>query len=158
MEYISSRKIVHNDLAARNCLVCKNDRNESKYLIKIGDFGLSHILSESSYYYKESATLPARWCAPEVLRNGVSKFSTYSDVWSFGVTLWEIWTVGQFEPYWQLDSNSAVKQYVVEGKTLKIPETVPSNFANLMTKCWQQKPSLRPNFETLCKEIENLTT
>ena len=94
-EYLEQMHFVHRDIAARNCLVSSTDVDKRR--IKIGDFGLARDIYKNDYYKKEGeGLLPVRWMAPESLMDGV--FTTQSDVWSFGVVLWEILTMGA-KPY-----------------------------------------------------------
>jgi len=97
MSYLSAKKFVHRDLAARNCMV------DEKLTVKIGDFGMTRDIYETDYYRKGSkGLLPVRWMAPESLKDGV--FTSYSDVWSYGVVLWEMVTLAS-QPYQGLSND-----------------------------------------------------
>ena len=107
MAYLSVRKCIHRDLAARNCMVNK-DR-----VVKIGDFGMARDVYETEYYRKEGkGLLPVRWMAPESLRDGV--FTSQSDVWSYGVVLWEMATLAE-QPYQGLANDQVTWHAVVSG-------------------------------------------
>jgi serine/threonine protein kinase len=140
----SQLKINHNDLAARNVLLTLNDRsNEGKYLAKISDFGLSNKIEDYhlSYQYGGSEVkIPVRWVAPEVFMR--KKFSQWSDVWSYGVTVWEIMENG-LVPYWEKSTNEEVKTFVAEGGRLKKPAGCPLPVWTVLEACWKEKPSER---------------
>ena len=101
----------------------------------------------------KSAPLPLRWLAPEVVRH--SKFSVYSDIWSYGVVLWEVFTFGA-QPYDKL-SNAQVAQSILNGQFLPQPDRCPESVYALMLKCWLKQPSKRPWFSVISKELTDLT-
>lgn len=118
--YLEETHFVHRDLACRNCLVSSTDPAER--IVKIGDFGLARDIYKNDYYRKEGeALLPIRWMAPESLLDGV--FTCQSDVWAFGVLLWEIMTLGQ-QPYPAI-SNVEILRYLREGERLGKPNDCP---------------------------------
>ncbi|XP_060231898.1 LOW QUALITY PROTEIN: insulin receptor [Meriones unguiculatus] len=137
MAYLHARKFVHRDLAARNCMVAQD------YTVKIGDFGMTRDVYETDYYRKGGkGLLPVRWMAPESLKDGV--FTAASDVWSFGVVLWEIASLAE-QPYQGL-SNEQVLKFVMDGGCLEPPPGCPARLTELMRACWQFNPKLRPGF------------
>ncbi|CAI2728552.1 unnamed protein product [Schistosoma spindalis] len=140
MAYLSAKQYVHRDLAARNCLV------DSNLTVKIGDFGLCRDVYGHNYYHKTShAKLPIRWMAPESLQTAY--FTTQSDVWSYGVVLWEIVTMACL-PYRGMSHEEVVK-YVLSGKTLlsnSSPTNCPELFRAIMLHCWNFNPLKRPTF------------
>ncbi|XP_063217716.1 insulin receptor-like [Bacillus rossius redtenbacheri] len=137
MAYLEANKFVHRDLAARNCMVTDD------LTVKIGDFGMTRDIYENDYYRKESKGLvPVRWMAPESLGDGV--FTSKSDVWSYGVVLWEIITLAE-QPYQGL-SNEEVLQFVVAGGCLDHPAGCPGFLRHLMACCWRRSPNHRPTF------------
>lgn len=138
MEYLSSLKIVHRDLAARNILI------DSDMILKVSDFGLSRDIYSDDCYHMESVKdrLPVRWMAVESIMD--REFTTASDVWSFGITLWEIMTYASF-PYCHL-TNMEVIESIKKGDRMPLPENCPDHVYAIMTACWQSRPSLRPSF------------
>lgn len=119
--YLEEMHFVHRDLACRNCLVSSKDPDR---IVKIGDFGLARDIYKNDYYRKEGeGLLPVRWMAPESLVDGV--FTSTSDVWAFGVLLWEIMTLGQ-QPY-PARNNLEVLHYVRRGGRLGKPTDCPEN-------------------------------
>lgn len=146
MAYLNAKKFVHRDLAARNCMVAED------FTVKIGDFGMTRDIYETDYYRKGGkGLLPVRWMAPESLKDGV--FTTCSDVWSFGVVLWEISTLAE-QPY-QGQSNEQVLKFVVDGGCLEQPETCPEKLHNLMQMCWQYNPKMRPPFIEIIEMLKD---
>lgn len=144
MAYLAAKKFVHRDLAARNCMVAED------LTVKIGDFGMARDIYETDYYRKGSkGLLPVRWMAPESLKDGV--FTSSSDVWSYGVVLWEMATLAS-QPYQGL-SNDEVLRYVIDCGVMQKPDNCPDKLYSLMTKCWQYKPASRPTFLQLCAEL-----
>ncbi|NWS81668.1 INSRR protein, partial [Toxostoma redivivum] len=140
MAYLSANKFVHRDLAARNCMVSED------FTVKIGDFGMTRDIYETDYYRKGGkGLLPVRWMSPEALKDGI--FNTQSDVWSFGVVLWEIATLAE-QPY-QGMSNEQVLRFVMDNGILERPENCPDKLHELMCLCWQQNPRQRPSFVQL---------
>nr|CDI30232.1 Insulin Receptor [Blattella germanica] len=140
MAYLAGKKYVHRDLAARNCMVAED------LTVKIGDFGMTRDIYETDYYRKGTkGLLPVRWMAPESLKDGV--FTSYSDVWSYGVVLWEMATLAS-QPYQGL-SNDQVLRYVIDGGVMERPENCPDRLYQLMRLCWQHKPKARPPFMEL---------
>uniref|UniRef100_A0A8C7BYX1 Tyrosine-protein kinase receptor n=1 Tax=Neovison vison TaxID=452646 RepID=A0A8C7BYX1_NEOVI len=144
MAYLAANKFVHRDLAARNCMVSQD------FTVKIGDFGMTRDVYETDYYRKGGkGLLPVRWMAPESLKDGI--FTTHSDVWSFGVVLWEIVTLAE-QPYQGL-SNEQVLKFVMDGGVLEELESCPLQLQELMRRCWQQSPRLRPAFTHILDSI-----
>ena len=148
MEYLTTQHFTHRDLAARNCLVGENLQ------VKISDFGLTRDIYESEYY-RVSGTerlLPVRWMAPESLTFG--KFTSESDIWSYGVVLWEIFTFGKI-PYY-LSSNKEVLEDVSLGHHLDPPVGCPDLVRKLMLSCWEHRPSNRISFPRIVKTLSNI--
>ena len=156
MEYLSTNNHVHRDLACRNCLVkscAKADETCSGVIVKIGDFGMSHGLYQKNYYRVEGqAVLPIRWMSPEAVIFG--KFSTAGDVWSFGVTMWEIFSFAM-QPYFGL-SNEEVTKHIRRGQYLEKPVDCPDNIYGTMKMCWSLEPDSRPSFFELQNHINEL--
>ncbi|XP_076640887.1 insulin-like receptor-like isoform X1 [Halictus rubicundus] len=137
MAYLATKKFVHRDLAARNCMVAED------LTVKVGDFGMTRDIYERDYYRKGSkGLLPVRWMAPESLKDGV--FSSYSDVWSYGVVLWEMVTFAS-QPYQGL-SNDQVLRYVIDGGVMERPDNCPELLYDLMKRTWRHKATRRPTF------------
>ncbi|XP_070506786.1 proto-oncogene tyrosine-protein kinase ROS isoform X3 [Chironomus tepperi] len=154
--YLEEMHFVHRDLAARNCLVkTAPDSNGLNLVVKIGDFGLTRDIYKNDYYRKEGeGLLPVRWMSPESLVDGV--FTSQSDIWSFGVLMWEVMTLGQ-QPY-PARTNIEVLQYVRSGGRLSRPnQNCPEELYQLMTKCWNridQRPTFRYCLEVL-SQLQN---
>lgn len=126
--YLEEMHFVHRDLACRNCLVSSLegglDSSSSGRIVKIGDFGLARDIYKNDYYRKEGeGLLPVRWMAPESLMDGV--FTCQSDVWAFGVLIWEVMTLGQ-QPY-PARTNIEVLHYVRGGGRLGRPNNCPED-------------------------------
>ena len=135
LEYLAKHHFVHRDLATRNCLI-----NE-KLLVKIADFGLSKDVYSRDYYrLEERSLLPIRWMPPEAIL--FCKFSTQSDIWSFGVVLWEIFA-GGVQPYYTC-SNDEVVKFVTNNGMLMCPAGCPRSLYKLMADCWAAVPESRP--------------
>ncbi|KAM9501828.1 non-receptor tyrosine-protein kinase TNK1 isoform 2-T2 [Clarias gariepinus] len=142
MEYLESRHFIHRDLAARNVLLASKD------LVKIGDFGLMRVLGFDKDHYIMGAhrRIPFAWCAPESLRVGF--FSHASDVWMYGVTLWEMFTYCE-EPWLGLSGRQILFRVEREGERLPKPPDCPQEIYGLMRKCWACNPAERPTFAQL---------
>eukprot|EP01119_Soliformovum_irregulare_P010643 TRINITY_DN2626_c0_g1_i3.p1 TRINITY_DN2626_c0_g1~~TRINITY_DN2626_c0_g1_i3.p1 ORF type:complete len:647 (-),score=130.28 TRINITY_DN2626_c0_g1_i3:44-1792(-) len=149
MSYLSNQNIVHRDLAARNLLCARKGRDS--YVVKVADFGLSRTLVED-YYLTEKRIVAIKWTAPEAIK--FRKFSAFSDVWSFGVVLWEIFTRGQV-PYPGLSSEECIAM-VTDGHNLPNPENCPDEIYSIMTDCWHRDPKERPNWKTLFHRIHSV--
>ncbi|XP_015176489.1 PREDICTED: proto-oncogene tyrosine-protein kinase ROS isoform X2 [Polistes dominula] len=148
--YLEELHFVHRDLACRNCLVSTRDRENR--VVKIGDFGLARDIYKNDYYRKKGeGLLPVRWMAPESLIDGV--FTSQSDVWSFGVLMWEITSLGQ-QPY-QARTNLEVLHLVRAGGRLPQPLNCPLALHHLMLCCWSAADN-RPSFKTCVEHIINL--
>ncbi|XP_064116990.1 tyrosine-protein kinase transmembrane receptor Ror-like isoform X1 [Macrobrachium nipponense] len=140
MEYLANHHYVHRDLASRNCLVGEN------LTVKISDFGLSRDIYSSDYYRVQSKSLlPVRWMPPESILYG--KFTTESDVWSFGVVLWEIFSFG-LQPYYGYN-NQEVIDMIRSRHLLPCPEECPPRIYALMVECWHETPNRRPTFREI---------
>ncbi|XP_063446305.1 hepatocyte growth factor receptor-like isoform X1 [Mytilus trossulus] len=148
MEYLSGCKFVHRDLAARNCMLDENFR------AVVGDFGLSRDIYAKDYYASENkkTKLPVKWMAPECLEKG--HYSVQSDVWSFGVVLWELMTRG-VNPYPEVD-NWDVLRYIKKGRRMPQPPFCPDILYKMMSKCWSFNPNDRPKFSELVHEINEM--
>ncbi|XP_039293585.1 insulin receptor [Nilaparvata lugens] len=145
MAYLESKKFVHRDLAARNCMVADD------LTVKIGDFGMTRDIYETDYYRKGTkGLLPIRWMAPESCYDGI--FSSHSDVWSYGVVLWEISTLAE-QPY-QGKSNEEVLAYVLAGNSLQAPLFCPEVIKPIMLSCWNFRPTKRPSFLQIVNTLE----
>ncbi|KAF6216387.1 hypothetical protein GE061_000729 [Apolygus lucorum] len=147
MVYLSDRKFVHRDLATRNCLI--NDQ----MVVKIADFGLSQKMYLQDYYKgDEHDAIPVRWMPLEsILYN---KYTIESDVWAFGVCLWEIFSFA-LQPYYGMTHEEVVK-YIKEGNVLQPPENTPRSIYTVMRSCWNKKPALRPSFRILLQSLESI--
>uniref|UniRef100_A0A8B9W7Q3 Hepatocyte growth factor receptor n=1 Tax=Bos mutus grunniens TaxID=30521 RepID=A0A8B9W7Q3_BOSMU len=146
MEYLASKKFVHRDLAARNCML------DEKFTVKVADFGLARDVYDKEYYSvhnKTGAKLPVKWMALESLQT--QKFTTKSDVWSFGVLLWELMTRGA-PPYPDVNTFD-ITVYLLQGRRLLQPEYCPDPLYEVMLKCWHPKAELRPSFSELVSRI-----
>ncbi|XP_061387205.1 insulin-like receptor [Musca vetustissima] len=147
MAYLAAMKFVHRDLAARNCMVAAD------LTVKIGDFGMTRDIYENDYYRKGSkGLLPVRWMSPESLKDGV--YSSASDVFSYGVVLWEMATLAS-QPY-QGFSNDQVLRYVIDGGVMERPENCPDKLYMLMQKCWQHRATARPTFIEIIRYLYDL--
>ncbi|XP_053561309.1 insulin receptor-related protein [Bombina bombina] len=146
MAYLNAKKFVHRDLAARNCMVSED------LTVKIGDFGMTRDIYETDYYRKGGKSLlPVRWMSPESLKDGI--FTPHSDVWSFGVVLWEIATLAE-QPY-QGMANEQVLHFVMDNGILEKPENCPDRLHELMRWCWQKNPKQRPYFIEILESIKD---
>ncbi|KAM5148163.1 macrophage-stimulating protein receptor [Mantella aurantiaca] len=150
MEYLAHMKFVHRDLAARNCML------DDMFRVKVADFGLARDVFDKEYYSvrrHKNARLPVKWMALESLQT--QKFTTKSDVWSFGVLLWELMTRGA-PPYPDVDPYD-ITRYLFRGRRLPQPEYCPDPLYTLMLQCWSPHPDERPTFTQLVREMENIS-
>ena len=147
MEYLGTMKCIHRDLAARNVLVSKD------LVIKIGDFGLARDVHKNDYYRKVGdGWLPIRWMAPEAVFE--RKYTSMSDVWAFGILLWEIATYGM-SPYPGVELTD-VYQLLESGYRMECPPGCPSRVYDLMRQCWNWEPGTRPTFLDIHYAMENM--
>ncbi|NXT54616.1 ROS1 kinase, partial [Pluvianellus socialis] len=151
--YLEKMHFIHRDLAARNCLVSGKEYESSSRVVKIGDFGLARDIYRNDYYRKRGeGLLPVRWMAPESLIDGV--FTNRSDVWAFGVLVWETLTLGQ-QPYPGF-SNTEVLCHVQSGGRLESPNNCPDDLRDLMARCWAQEPHNRPTFSCIQDKLQEI--
>ncbi|CDQ88947.1 unnamed protein product [Oncorhynchus mykiss] len=146
MEYLERKNFIHRDLAARNCLVGEN------HLVKVADFGLSRLMTGDTYTAHAGAKFPIKWTAPESL--AYNKFSIKSDVWAFGVLLWEIATYGM-SPYPGIDL-SQVYELLEKDYRMDRPEGCPEKVYQLMRACWKWNPAERPSFAETHQAFETM--
>ncbi|XP_040835921.1 tyrosine-protein kinase FRK [Ochotona curzoniae] len=148
MAYLESQNYIHRDLAARNVLVGEHN------IYKVADFGLARVFkvdNEDIYESKHETKLPVKWTAPEAIRS--NKFSIKSDVWSFGILLYEIITYGKM-PYSGM-TGAQVIQLLSQNYRLPQPPNCPEQFYAIMLECWKTEPKERPAFETLQWRLED---
>ncbi|KAM9036839.1 ephrin type-A receptor 8 [Sarcophilus harrisii] len=148
MRYLSDLGYVHRDLAARNVLV------NSQLVCKVSDFGLSRVLEDDpdAAYTTTGGKIPIRWTAPEAI--AFRKFSSASDVWSFGVVMWEVLAYGE-RPYWNMTNRDVISS-VEEGYRLPAPMGCPAALHQLMQDCWQKERSQRPRFPHIVSILDSL--
>ncbi|XP_065103028.1 protein-tyrosine kinase 6 [Paramisgurnus dabryanus] len=144
MAYLEEQSSIHRDLAARNVLVGQNN------ICKVADFGLARIVKEP-IYTSEDKKIPYKWCAPEAISHG--RFSNKSDVWSFGVLLYEIFSYGGV-PY-PAHSNREVYHLIGSGYRMPAPDKCPSHIYDIMLMCWNFPAEKRPDFKELKKMLIN---
>ncbi len=151
MAYLFSQRIIHGDLATRNCLV------SSTLEVKIADLGIGHDLYNHDYYDNGAQLLPIRWMPPELLQELEEgpNFSLHSDIWSFGVFCWEVFAYSRL-PYETFEDNE-ILSIVPGGSRLRRPSpSCPHSLYDLMTECWSEIPDNRPQFARLCVAIVDL--
>ncbi|KAL6473986.1 hypothetical protein MHYP_G00175470 [Metynnis hypsauchen] len=150
MEFLASKNCVHRDLAARNVLICEGK------LVKICDFGLARdIMHDNNYISKGSTFLPLKWMAPESIFHNL--YTTLSDVWSFGILLWEIFTLGG-TPYPDLPMNELFYNALKRGYRMAKPMHASEEIYEVMRKCWEEKFEKRPEFSFLVQAMGNMLT
>ncbi|XP_043641442.1 vascular endothelial growth factor receptor 1 isoform X4 [Drosophila teissieri] len=148
MDYLSSKKVLHGDLAARNILLCEDN------VVKICDFGLARSMYRGDNYKKsESGKLPIKWLALESLSDHV--FSTYSDVWSYGIVLWEMFSLAKV-PYPGIDPNQELFNKLNDGYRMEKPKFANQELYEIMLECWRKNPESRPLFAELEKRFGNM--
>lgn len=138
MEYLERKKLVHRDLAARNILISED------CVAKVSDFGLAR----DANFNLEGGKFPVKWTAPEALKK--SKFSNKSDVWSYGITLWEMWSFGRV-PYPKVHVKDLLNK-ILQGYRMESPDNCHPKVFALMSKCWSQRPEDRPTFKQCIDE------
>lgn len=148
MQYLASRRFVHRDLAARNCLV------GARLAVKIADFGMSRDVYTCDYYKMGGERpMPVRWMSPESIV--YARFTHESDVWSYGVVLWEIYSRGK-QPFYGHNNEGATK-LILQGIVLVPPEDCPRFACELMRACWRTDPQDRIGFDEICSKLEVAT-
>uniref|UniRef100_A0A8C1YNK1 Vascular endothelial growth factor receptor 3 n=1 Tax=Cyprinus carpio TaxID=7962 RepID=A0A8C1YNK1_CYPCA len=148
MEFLGSRKCIHRDLAARNILLSENN------VVKICDFGLARdIYKDPDYVRKGNARLPLKWMAPESIFDKV--YTSQSDVWSFGVLLWEIFSLGA-SPYPGLQIDEDFCKRLKDGTRMRAPDNASPEIYGIMLACWQGEPRERPTFPALVEILGDL--
>ncbi|XP_017106171.2 focal adhesion kinase 1 isoform X1 [Drosophila bipectinata] len=147
LSYLESKKFVHRDIAARNVLV------STPTCVKLADFGLSRWVSDQSYYHSTpTVALPIKWMSPESIN--FRRFTTASDVWMFGVCIWEILMLG-VKPF-QGVKNSDVISKLENGERLPLPPNCPPRLYSLMSQCWAYEPLKRPNFKRIKETLQEI--
>uniref|UniRef100_A0A8C1F9W9 Vascular endothelial growth factor receptor 3 n=1 Tax=Cyprinus carpio carpio TaxID=630221 RepID=A0A8C1F9W9_CYPCA len=148
MEFLVSRKCIHRDLAARNILLSENN------VVKICDFGLARdIYKDPDYVRKGNARLPLKWMAPESIFDKV--YTSQSDVWSFGVLLWEIFSLGA-SPYPGIQIDEDFCKRLKDGTRMRAPDNASPKIYGIMLACWQGEPRERPTFPALVEILGDL--
>uniref|UniRef100_A0AAQ5Y240 Tyrosine-protein kinase n=1 Tax=Amphiprion ocellaris TaxID=80972 RepID=A0AAQ5Y240_AMPOC len=143
MAYLESKNCIHRDLAARNCLVGDSS------VLKISDFGMSRQEDDGVYSSSGLKQIPIKWTAPEALNYG--RYSSESDVWSYGILLWETFSLGVC-PYPGM-TNQQAREQVEKGYRMACPQRCPDDVYKLMQRCWQYNPEDRPKFSELQRDL-----
>ena len=148
MEYLSSQNFIHRDLAARNCML------DNDLCVKVADFGLSKHMISKDYYKTENSmqVMPIKWMSIESLEKGI--YNTKTDVWSYGVLVWELMTRG-IVPYPNLQ-HFEVLLHLRSGYRLPQPNYCPDAAFELMQKCWSFKAKERPTFKEISTELQDI--
>lgn len=150
-QYMESKRFIHRDIAARNCLLSSTDYAR---VVKIADFGMAKDIYRSDYYRKGGKTmLPIKWMPPEAYMDGI--FTSKTDVWAFGVLLWEVFSLG-LQPYPGLLNHEVIRM-VPQGSRLEIPQDCPPTLYDLMQLCWKLEPEERPTFSYLLEKLQECT-
>ncbi|KAM4753840.1 tyrosine-protein kinase Fer isoform 3-T17 [Cyanocitta cristata] len=146
MAYLESKNCIHRDLAARNCLVGESN------ILKISDFGMSRQEDDGVYSSSGLKQIPIKWTAPEALNYG--RYTSESDVWSFGILLWETFSLGVC-PYPGM-TNQQAREQVEKGYRMSAPQKCPEEIHKIMQRCWDYKPENRPKFSEIQKELSSI--
>uniref|UniRef100_W5NK05 Ephrin type-A receptor 7 n=2 Tax=Lepisosteidae TaxID=7915 RepID=W5NK05_LEPOC len=148
MRYLSDMGYVHRDLAARNILV------NSNLVCKVSDFGLSRVIDDDpeAVYTTTGGKIPVRWTAPEAIQ--YRKFTSSSDVWSYGIVMWEVMSYGE-RPYWDMSNQDVIKA-IEEGYRLPAPMDCPPGLHQLMLDCWQKDRGERPKFDQIVGILDKM--
>ncbi|XP_053980275.1 focal adhesion kinase 1 isoform X5 [Hylaeus volcanicus] len=146
LSYLESKKFVHRDIAARNVLVSAHN------CVKLADFGLSRWVEDQSYYTASKCKLPIKWMAPESIN--FRRFTTSSDVWMFGVCMWEILMLG-VKPFQGVKNNEVIRK-LENGERLALPNHCPPRLYSLMSQCWSYEPSKRPTFKEIRETLHEI--
>ncbi|XP_056432279.1 tyrosine-protein kinase TXK isoform X1 [Gadus chalcogrammus] len=146
MTYLERHNYLHRDLAARNCLV------DHQQKVKVSDFGMTRYVLDNQYTSSIGCKFPVKWSPPEVLH--FSKYSSKSDVWSFGVVMWEVYSEGRI-PF-ENHSNQEVVENISRGVRLYRPHRATSQIYNTMYRCWHETPLGRPTFSELLEQLNDI--
>ncbi|VDK29934.1 unnamed protein product [Gongylonema pulchrum] len=147
MEYLEQKNCIHRDVAARNCLLTSNNH------VKISDFGMSD--EKTIIQDKSLDKVPIKWLAPETMQTRI--YTIKSDVWSFGIMVWEIYSEG-YEPYPSLSNIQTRAKIIVQNYRMSMPEGTPPEISALVAKCWAKEPADRPSFAQIVQELKEITT
>ncbi|NP_001108215.2 tyrosine-protein kinase Tec isoform X1 [Danio rerio] len=145
MQHLEENRFIHRDLAARNCLV------NSSMVVKVSDFGMTRYVLDDQYWSSSGTKFPVKWSPPEVFN--FCRYSSKSDVWSFGVLMWEVFTEGKM-PF-EHSQNHEVVLMVTQGHRLYRPKKAAPHIYNIMKMCWMEKPDERPTFSETSLMITN---
>ncbi|XP_074649974.1 vascular endothelial growth factor receptor 1-like isoform X2 [Tubulanus polymorphus] len=150
MEYLASRKYIHRDLAARNVLIAVDN------VVKICDFGLAKDIykyDDQEYKKKSDGPVPVKWMAIESLTHRI--YTSKSDIWSFGICMWEIFSLGG-NPYPGIELNESFIEKLKDGYRMALPQFATTELYQLMGSCWQENPDDRPNFSNISEQLGSL--